>query len=423
MVRASCRTRSTKSRRLAPWLGAAMLGCILGEVRVLAQAPYLCSSPDWFAVQRAQQKGDALSALCKGELDVAEGHSDAAASELRAVIAAAPQSTDAYAAHSTLLHLYLRLGRFHDANSELIAMLQARPTAPDLLNMRSMLALLTTHPDFAVTKSSPATVRTEVFDGNVFAPVTVQGAARSYMLDTGMPISMMTRSEAKSLGLRPEVSSTSMNDISGLSGPGLQIVMVDRLKFGSTELRNVPFMVVEDTQGAFVGIPEGHHGILGIQPLVAANTLGFGRDGMLSLDSRVEQVDTYVPMLYGGEGILTQIVYRDRPLTVTLDSGATQTTVNPPFAALYPEVLGWGKTEDHTMNGISGSSTQRSVSVPRLELRFGRQVELAPAVILLNQTTGASAYSAANLGYDMLQQAKPFTLDFGRLVIGFPSHQ
>lgn len=405
---------------LSPLPLAALL---MGSATLLAQDVSVCVSPDWFVVQQGQLAGARLSPLCVGELHAAEDNREAAESELRAVIAGAPQSTDAYEARSTLEHFYFRIGRFRDANTQIDAMLKTHPTAPDLLNLRSLLGLLASYPDFSLAKSSPATVRTEVFDGNVFAPVTVEGAARSYMIDTGMPISMMTRSEAKSLGLTPQASTTSMSDISGRASHGLQIVEVGRLVVGATELRHIPFMVVEDTHGAFVGIPDGHHGILGIQPLAALGILGFQKDGTLSLGQIARPDSKSIPMLFAGEMPLSRIAYHHQLLTVTFDTGATQTTLNPSFGTLHPELLNEGQTEDHTMNGVSGSTIQRSVSLRHLKLVFGREVDLAPAIILLNQTTGASAYAAANLGYDMMQQARPFTIDFRRMLIAFPPAQ
>jgi hypothetical protein len=392
---------------------------LIGTESLLAQNASSCSSSDWFVVQQTQREGSRLSPLCKGELDAAEDHREAAEAELKAVIAGSPQSADAYAAHSTLTHFYLRIGRFHDANAEILAMLATRPAAPDLHNVRSLFALLASTPDLAVVSSQPATVRTHVIDGNVFAPLTIEGSTRTYMLDTGLSLSMMSESEAKSLGLNPQSSTTSVSDISGLNGPGARIVQVDRLVIGATELRHVPFLVVADTNGAFVGIPPDQHGILGIQPLLALGTLSFRKDGALHIGESAEQAHITTPLLFDGALPLSQIVYQGRPLTVTFDMGATQTTLDPPFVKLYPEVLKQGKSESHTMNGISGSTAQRSVSLPHLELIFGRQVDLSPATILLDETTGASAYAAANLGYDLMQQARPFTIDFHHMLITF----
>lgn len=71
------------------------------------------------------------------------------------------------------------------------------------------------------------------------------------------------------------------------------------------------------------------------------------------------------------------------------------------------------------LNGISGQTEQRSVSLPHLTLGFGREVSLSPATILLNETTGTSVYTAANLGYDLMQQARPFTIDFDQMIVTF----
>ena len=75
-------------------------------------------------------------------------------------------------------------------------------------------------------------------------------------------------------------------------------------------------------------------------------------------------------------------------------------TLNPLFAKEFPEVVEGRNTQSHAMIGLSGTTAQGSVSVPHLTLKFGREVELAPATILLDQTTAASAWAAANFGYD-----------------------
>ncbi|MGD0732867.1 MAG: retropepsin-like aspartic protease [Terracidiphilus sp.] len=335
------------------------------------------------------------------------------------VIQQAPQSANAYQAHSALSHLYLRIGRFHDAQAQILAMLAARPDAPDLANVRSLFALLGSDPDLKVSSSRPASVQSETIDGNVFMPVVVNSLARSYMVDTGLNISLMSELEAAHLGLTAQFSTTRLSDINGLNGPELRLVEVKNLVIGATHIRNVPFLVVADTNGAFVRVPKDQHAILGIQPLLALGSLGFHTDGTLRVANKAERSIATAPLFFEGELPLTQIDFEDRPLTVTFDTGATQTTINPAFAKLYPQLLRSGSTESHTMNGLSGTTAQRSLSLPNLNFRFGREVHLKPAVILLDQTTGASAWAAANLGYDVMQQARPFTVNFRSMRIEF----
>lgn len=239
------------------------------------------------------------------------------------------------------------------------------------------------------------------------------------MLDTGLDISLMSETEVARLRLKPESSTTKMNDISGIAGSELRLVVVDDLVVGATHLRNVPFLVVSDTNGVFAGIPADQRGVIGIQAIVALGKLSFQANEMLTINGKTEPSNTAAPLMFVGTLPLTQIAYRGRPLTVTFDTGATQTTLNRPFATAFPDLVQDRKTQSHDMNGLSGTTAQRSVSLPRLTFNFGRDVELAPATILLDQTTDASDWASANLGYDLIRQAEPLTLDFRRMKIDF----
>ena len=138
-------------------------------------------------------------------MDASKDHRSLAERELNAVIAAAPHSAEAYKAHGALSHYYMRSGRFHDAETQIEAMLAAKPNAMDLANIHSLFKLLATNPDMTISNAdAAASVNTHVIDGNVFAPVTVNGTATSYMLDTGAQFSIMSDTEASHLRLKPE---------------------------------------------------------------------------------------------------------------------------------------------------------------------------------------------------------------------------
>ncbi len=392
----------------------------IAPIQALSQDASSCGYPDWFAVQHAQVEGRHLSPLCKGELDASEDHRSLAERELNAVIAAAPQSAAAYKAHAALSHYYLRIGRFHDSEMQIEAMLADKPNASDLVNMHSLIKILANHPDMTISNAdATASVNTHVMYGNVFAPVTVNGTPASYMLDTGAGFSLMSEAEAAHLRLRPESSTATMNDISGRPGPELKMVVVDDLILGATHLHHVPFMVVADTMGAFSGIPPDQHGILGIPPLVALGKFTFLADGKLVIAGKAEPAISKIPILFEGTAPLTQIRYRDRALTVTLDTGADQTVLYPRFGLLFPDVVQSGKKHSHDLTGISGTTQQQSVSVPRLTLQFGRNVDLTDATILLDKSFGESTGAAANLGFDLMRQAEPFTIDFRTMNIEF----
>jgi len=118
---------------------------------------------------------------------------------------------------------------------------------------------------------------------------------------------------------------------------------------------------------------------------------------------------------------LSQITYESRLLPVTFDLAAVHTIFNPHLAALFPALIKTGKSENHSLNGVSGTTIQRSIWLADFEFQFGRQVRLAPVTILLDQTTCESAWTAANLGFDSIQQGRPFVLNFRKMSLEFPS--
>jgi hypothetical protein len=54
-----------------------------------------------------------------------------------------------------------------------------------------------------------------------------------------------------------------------------------------------------------------------------------------------------------------------------------------------------------------------------LRLLFGREVDLAPATVPLKTTTGASEWAAGNLGFYLVLQALPITIDFRAMQLRF----
>jgi Aspartyl protease len=417
--------------RTRPTVLAAILLCffthpLFSQTPANKPATPPCGTPDWFAVQKSQAGGEPLSPICKAELDSASDRRSLAERELTSIIKRNPHSPDAYTARENLTHLYFRTGRFKDANAQILAMLVDKPTAPDLANVSSLFALLANFPDLQTQQSHPATIHGEIIEGNLFAPVTINGSSRSYMLDTGANISLISEVEAAHLGLTPQSSTTKVNDISGVAGAPARVVEVENLVIGNTHLSHVPFVVIPDDNGAFQGIPAEKHAILGIQPLLALGAIAFERDATLQIAVESHPQANSVPLLFDGAIPLTQITCQGHLLPVTFDTGAVNTSFNPPLAKFFPELTKTGKTENHDLNGISGTTAQRSVSLPNLSFDFGRPIRIQPATILLDPTTEQSAWAAANLGFDAMLQAAPFILNFRKMTIDFlpaPGHR
>jgi hypothetical protein len=56
-------------------------------------------------------------------------------------------------------------------------------------------------------------------------------------------------------------------------------------------------------------------------------------------------------------------------------------------------------------------------SAPSVNLFFGKSVVLSPATVLLRVNTGDSKWTAGMLGFDLISQALPITVDFRKTQI------
>jgi hypothetical protein len=122
---------------------------------------------------------------------------------------------------------------------------------------------------------------------------------------------------------------------------------------------------------------------------------------------------TGIPLAFYQSQPVVQMSFNTIPLTFTLDTGAVHTTLNPPFASLFPEMIARGEAKEHTLTGMGGSTTQKSVELKMITFSLdGAAATLSPATVLLKSMTGNSKWAAGNLGSDLIQQTAPFTVDF-----------
>jgi hypothetical protein len=213
-LRAHCESEARSILRLCCLIYCFLVICILAHAANTAPRSAdetSCVNPDSFAVRQASLEGKQLTALCKGELDAAEGNVRAAENELGVVIHKAPGSEDAYQARSTLSHVYFRLGRFHEAEAQVGAMAAMKPGAADLRNVRPLYELLVHSPDLTIAYSQPSTIESKMIEGNVFVPVVVNGTAAVCMVDSGMNLSMMSESDVARLHLTSQSIETRMS--------------------------------------------------------------------------------------------------------------------------------------------------------------------------------------------------------------------
>jgi hypothetical protein len=101
-----------------------------------------------------------------------------------------------------------------------------------------------------------------------------------------------------------------------------------------------------------------------------------------------------------------------RTLNYVFDTGADPTYLGPIFAAAYPDLMLAGVKKDRTLKGIGGSTNREAVVLPSARFTLGRVVELMPATVLLKATFPGGDWAAGNLGFDLISQTIPLTIDF-----------
>jgi predicted aspartyl protease len=373
--------------------------------------PDLCEGHDWFQM-RDKVAGGGASLLCKGAVDASFEHLSAAERELKAVIRKMPHSASSYDARGYLTYLFFRNGQYRKALKQIDLMIAEKPSDEDTKAIRSLFAVLASHPDQSVTSGKPSTIRSEIFEGNLFVPVTANGVAGTYIVDTGANISIICESEARRLGLKVDETSSKMSDITGTAA-AIRVAEAQDLWIGKTHLKHVAFAVYPDANEPFIDLPEGRKAILGISVLIALGTFRVEKENRFDIQAgTVPPSAKVIPLAFDGAMPVTQLGLYGRTLNFTFDTGAGHTALGPVFASAFPDLMRTGSKKDYKLKGFSGSTNQESVVLPSVKFLLGKEVELAPAIVLLKTTTGYSEWATGNLGFDLISQTIPFTIDF-----------
>jgi predicted aspartyl protease len=365
-----------------------------------------------FALRDAVQHGDA-PLFYRGAVEASLNKIERAQTDLHKVIQTDPHSEDAYQAHDLLCNMYERNGLYREALRELQAAFAERPNAKDVQNAIPVFQALARSPDMTVAKRRLSKVHRTPGDHSL--PFKLNGKDDNFGFDTGAIISIMSDREAAHLGLNAEVVNSKMGDSSGNGISGFRVAVADDLVIGGLHLKNVPFLVVPDTNEPFVEFPPNEYGrgLLGLPVLLAMQTLRWQPRGDLEFDFPSEAATQLSNLLFHGTTPVLQVTVQHRILDFSLDTGAVDTDLNPVFAKELPALISSGQKETHTITGFGGSNNYDSILLPSVALQIGgKDVNLTPAHVFVVHGVGGGSIWAGNLGNDLLNQAHAITLDF-----------
>jgi predicted aspartyl protease len=368
----------------------------------------------WFELRDAVAKG-AAPLFYQGAVACAFNDLHRCEKKLGPVIKSQPQSEDALQAHTLLIYAYLRQGKYHAALAQADAVLALKPGDSDVQGDRPLLAVLSKSPEQEAPHKHFTTLKMQ----EAGLPITINGERATYWFDTGANVSALSEAEAKRYGLRILGAPVKIGDVTGTELDS-RVAVADELSIGSIRLRHVAFLVLSDKQPPFDQSPPGEGGLIGLPVLLALQRFTWGADGKFEIGTRsTKKSAPHADLCFDGQHPIAQVQYDGRSLAFTLDTGATNTDLYPPFAAMFPELLRTAaKTDSYKMEGAGSAKTLNAAVLPSLPLRVaGFQVVLKPAGILLDPTVENSKFYHGNLGIDLLQQAHKTTFDFRAMTL------
>jgi Aspartyl protease len=404
--------------RIRPALSVALCALILCAVASSARAQAASLKPlyeqhRWFDLRDLVEKHP-VPAFYQGAVACAFNDLGRCETEFRGVFKSAPSSCEAIEAHRILASAYFTHGEYNKALAQVDALLALSPADSDALSDRPLFAVLARSPDL---KFVGRHTTVELRDGAL--PFSINRVQATYWFDTGAELSVMTQSEAKRFGLRIHSAPVKVGDVNGTQ-VNTRIAVVDELSMGSVRLKQVAFLVVPDDQPPFNELSLGSRGLIRLPALLALNRFAFGADRKFEI--RAESSSRSAPhadLCFDGQHPVVQIRYDHRGLAFTLDTGASNTDLYPPFAAAFPELIRSAvRTDSYKMEGVGGAKYMQAAILKSLKLSIGGfPVTLKSADVLLKPTTATSKFFDGNLGIEPYQQARKTTFDFQTMTL------
>jgi predicted aspartyl protease len=353
--------------------------------------------------------------LCQGVAYVAMGRVEEGRRILHRVVTQAPHGNAAFEAHERLLGSFARMGQVREAAREISALLAIRPNDTGVLGDSSMFKTFGQYADMTISHRQPVSFSKQQTDGSLNIPFTVNGGAATFYLDTGANFSVISDAEAHALGLTVTPVNTKTQD-SGGTNISFQVADVEQLDIGPIRLMHVPFLVVPTANPPFNGLPLKNQGLLGIQVALALQTVRLETDGQLNLALPSKEDAKAEPLTFDDMFPVLHVTCMGKVLPFTLDTGATNTILNPLFAHDFPDVVAAGTKKDHDITGVGGTVTRRSVELPTWSVTLGsKTASIEKIPVLLEKANYGSEWALGNMGINILQKCKPFTIDFANM--------
>lgn len=373
----------------------------------------LSEAHDVFTLREAA-KAPGASEFCKGAAEIAAMRIDAGRKHLASFLRANPTGPGAYRAHELLLYGSLLTGQYKRILEENNALLRLKPGSEDAKQMLAISTALARYPDQVATHVEFSAVQAD--DGGI--PLTINGKAAAYALDTGAEFSVISEAEAQRFGMEVETTQSTMGDSGGLR-VGVRVANAEDVVIGKMHLKHVAFFVLPDAQPPFPDIPETHRGLIGIPVAIVMGAYSHDQHGRYTFGAKHgSRLDEKGNLLFDQANPVVQVSSGGKLLPFTLDTGSIRTDLWAPFGKAFPELLAKGEREKTSSTGVGGTVVRESTRLTRVPFNIGgKDVTLVQSFVLDDTPDNARLWSAGNLGNDLLNQADKVSIDFSSMTL------
>jgi hypothetical protein len=327
------------------------------------------------------------------------------------VVTAGSQRSADEGTTSSAIAVAMRTGRYAEAIRLIDGVLAKEPDN----GLRNIGDLIRGRPDMRVNKGV-ATFVCDVSTAGVRLPGSANGQPVSWLFDTGANFSMISDAEAMRLGMTINDSSGRAGDLAGGSVAG-RTATAERLTIGSTEMRDVTFLVTPAKAMPWATLAPGTQGIVGLPIALALERISWTSDGSCtvgrSADDGRASAAAGTPLSLERLFVVASVTLDGKVLPFTLDTGnQSGTQLWPRFGREFPEFVAKRGTKGTArLTQIGGAADHPTTVISDLLVKIGGADVTLPKVHLFSPPIGHDS-SYGLLGVDVFASAREVTIDF-----------
>jgi len=250
-------------------------------------------------------------------------------------------------------------------------------------------------------------------------PLEINHRKVSFIFDTGANLSVVTSSLAKRLALNIIDASINVLAVAGNTVKA-RLAVARSMRIGKADIHNAVFLVFDDKDLYISESSFQINGLIGFPIIEALREVAFVHDREIHISATAANGGEQ-NMCFDGLSPLIAGWFKDKRLIFALDTGATRSTLFPPFYEQYEDMIKTGYQKySERVRGVGGYKEIRAYLAKNVVMTFsGKDAHFAQIPILIEHTTDKSHYFYGNLGQDLIKQFERMTLNFETMNVVF----